>query len=256
MKHLKTILVAVVMLIMAFSFTACGTTPTTPDMGDSSGIVIGGGDENETPDKPSGGDESETPDKPNGGDENETPDKPNGGDENETPDKPSGGDENKKPDDTDSVSILVVYFSCTNTTKIWALNFQSKLDADIYEIVPAIPYTEDDLKYYTGCRADNEQNDPTCRPIISGGVEDMSQYDVVYIGYPIWHGQAPKIIYTFLESYDFSGKTIIPFCTSMSSGMGSSGTNLHRSAPNAIWKNGCRVSSASNIDTLVNEIKR
>ena len=214
-----------------------------------------GGDENETPDKPNEGDENKTPDKPNEGDENKTPDKPSGGDENETPDKPSGGDDDDNPDGTDTVSILVAYFSCTNTTKNWALSLQSKLDGDIYRIVPSAPYTSADLNYSNGsCRANREQNDPTCRPEISGSVENMAQYDVVYIGYPIWWAQAPKIIYTFLESYDFSGKTIIPFCTSASSGMGSSGTNLHSSAPDAVWKSGCRVSSASNIDALVNEI--
>ena len=230
------------MQIMAVSFAACGTTPATPDTGDSgSGIVIGGDNGSEIPDRPSGGNESETPDKPSGGN-----------DESETPDKPNSGGENEKPDDTDAVSILVVYFSCTNTTKNWAQTLQSRLDADIYEIVPAVPYTADDLKYYTNCRADREQADPTARPEISGSVENIEQYDVIYIGYPIWHGQAPKIIYTFVESYDFSGKTIIPFCTSASSSMGSSGTNLHSSAPDAIWKSGCRVSSANNIDTLVN----
>ncbi|MDE6301959.1 MAG: aldo/keto reductase, partial [Clostridia bacterium] len=144
------------------------------------------------------------------------------------------------------------YFSCTNTTKGRGEALQSKLDADIYRIMPAIPYTNADLNYSTDCRANREQNDASARPVISGGVADMSKYDVVYIGYPIWWGQAPKIIYTFLESYDFAGKTLIPFCTSGGSGMGTSGTNLHSSAPDAIWKSGCRVSSNSDIDALVN----
>lgn len=99
------------------------------------------------------------------------------------------------------------------------------LGADLYEITPQQPYTEDDLAYYTGGRADQEQDDPIARPAISGSIEDMAQYDVVFIGYPIWHGQAPRIISTFLENYDFSGKTIVPFCTSHSSGIGNSDTN-------------------------------
>ncbi len=136
--------------------------------------------------------------------------------------------------------ILVAYFSATGTTKALAEYAADILNADIYEIVPQDPYTDEDLAYYTGGRADKEQSDPSARPAISGSVEDMSGYDTVLIGYPIWHGQAPKIIYTFLESYDFSGKTILPFCTSHSSGIGSSASNLHSLAPNANWLEGER----------------
>lgn len=125
------------------------------------------------------------------------------------------------------MKALVVYFSCTNTTKTLAEYAENILGADIYEIVPAEPYTEADLAYYTNGRADREQNDPSSRPEISGGIDNISDYDTIILGYPIWHGQAPRIICTFLESYDFSGKTIIPFCTSHSSGMGSSADNLH-----------------------------
>lgn len=117
------------------------------------------------------------------------------------------------------------------------------LNADIYEIVPQQPYTEDDLTYYTDCRADKEQNDPTARPAISGSVENMAQYSTVLLGYPIRHGQAPKIIYTFLESYNFSGKTILPFCASHSSGIGSSTENLHFLANNADWLEGQRFAA-------------
>ena len=85
------------------------------------------------------------------------------------------------------------------------------MNADLYEIIPEDPYTEEDLAYYTDGRADQEQNNPDARPAISGEVENMAQYDVVLLGYPIWHGQAPRIISTFLESYDLSGKTIVPF---------------------------------------------
>ena len=105
------------------------------------------------------------------------------------------------------------------------------MNADLYEIIPEDPYTEEDLAYYTDGRADQEQNNPDARPAISGEVENMAQYDVVLLGYPIWHGQAPRIISTFLESYDFSGKTIVPFCTSHSSGIGSSDDDLHSLAP-------------------------
>ena len=141
--------------------------------------------------------------------------------------------------------ILVAYFSATGTTRPLAEYAAEILNADIYEIVPQDPYTDEDLAYYTGGRADQEQNDPSARPAISGSVEDMSQYDTVLIGYPIWHGQAPKIIYTFLESYDFSGKTILPFCTSHSSGIGSSADNLHSLASGANWLDGKRFAGGT-----------
>ena len=142
-------------------------------------------------------------------------------------------------------NILTVYFSATGTTKQIAEYASEILSADVYEIVPAEPYTKEDLAYYTNSRADREQNDPLTRPEISGSVENMEQYDTILLGYPIWHGQAPKIISTFLESYDFSGKTIIPFCTSHSSGIGSSDTSLHALAENAGWLDGRRFSAGT-----------
>lgn len=145
-----------------------------------------------------------------------------------------------EPPVTPASNVLVAYFSCTGTTEAIAEHIQEETYGTLYEIVPQVPYTEDDLKYYTGCRADKEQADGAARPAINGSVESMENYDVVFIGYPIWHSQAPKIIYTFLESYDFSGKTVIPFCTSHSSGIGSSDTNLHSLAPTTQWKGGKR----------------
>lgn len=106
-------------------------------------------------------------------------------------------------------NVLVAYFSCTNTTEAIAKHIEAETKGAHYEIVPEVPYTVDDLKYYTGGRADKEQADPNARPAIGDEVEDMEKYDVIFLGYPIWHGEAPRIIYTFLESYDFSGKTII-----------------------------------------------
>lgn len=101
------------------------------------------------------------------------------------------------------------------------------------------------MAYYTNGRADREQNDSSARPTISGGVENMEQYDTILLGYPIWHGQAPMIISTFLESYNFSEKTVLPFCTSHSSGIGSSDTNLHSLAQNAAWLNGRRFAAGT-----------
>lgn len=143
-----------------------------------------------------------------------------------------------------NTKTLVVYFSCTGTTELVAEYVTEILGADLYEIVPEDPYTEADLAYYTNGRADQEQNDPDVRPAISGGVENMDEYNTIILGYPIWHGQAPRIISTFLESYDFSGKTMIPFCTSHSSGIGSSASNLHAlCSDSAEWMDGRRFES-------------
>ncbi len=140
--------------------------------------------------------------------------------------------------------VLVAYFSATGHTRAIAEYLQAALDADLYEIVPQEPYTADDLDYHAdGCRANREQNDDAARPAISGSVDNMDGYDVVFVGYPIWWGQAPKIIYTFLESYDFSGKTIIPFCTSGGSGIDGSLSGLQALAPDAEWLAGQRFSA-------------
>ena len=142
--------------------------------------------------------------------------------------------------------VLVAYFSATGHTKAIAEYLQTALDADLYEIVPQEPYTAADLDYNTdGCRANREQNDDAARPAISGSVEDMAGYDVVFIGYPIWWGQAPKIVYTFLESYDLSGKTVVPFCTSGGSGIDGSLAALQALAPDADWLAGQRFSAGA-----------
>lgn len=145
-----------------------------------------------------------------------------------------------------SPRILTAYFSATGTTEGIAEHIRSILGADLYEIVPEQPYTSADLNYNdASSRSSLEQGDDAARPAISGTVENMEQYDVVFLGYPIWHGQAPKILRTFLESCDFSGKTVIPFCTSHSSSLGSSADRLHGSAPNAVWMPGNRFSGGA-----------
>ena len=142
--------------------------------------------------------------------------------------------------------VLVAYFSATGHTRTIAEYLQAALDADLYEIVPQEPYTADDLDYNTdGCRANREQNDDSARPAISGSVDNMAGYDVVFIGYPIWWGQAPKIVYTFLESYDLSGKTIVPFCTSGGSGIDGSLSGIQALAPDADWLAGQRFSAGA-----------
>lgn len=121
---------------------------------------------------------------------------------------------------------LVVYFSATGNTKAVAETLAELKGADIYEIVPEQPYTDEDLNYNDRTtRATAEQNDPDARPAIQDSITDFEQYEVVYVGYPIWWGDMPRILYTFFDTYDFSGKTIAPFCTSGGSGLsGTPGT--------------------------------
>lgn len=150
-------------------------------------------------------------------------------------------------------TILVAYFSATGNTEQVAQQAADILNADLYQIIPEEPYTEADLTYYTGGRADQEQDDPSSRPIITGRVENMESYDTVLLGYPIWHGQAPRIISTFLESYDFAGKRILPFCTSHSSGIGSSANDLHSLCPNTVtWAEGMRFASDASSEEIEN----
>lgn len=154
-------------------------------------------------------------------------------------------------DNAETGNALVAYFSATGTTEPLAEYAADYLNADLYEIDPVTPYTSDDLDYgNSDSRATIEQNDDSARPEIASAVEDMAQYDTVLLGYPIWHGQAPRIISTFLESYDFSGKTIIPFCTSHSSGIGSSDTNLHDLATDANWMEGQRFEAGTTKDMI------
>lgn len=157
---------------------------------------------------------------------------------------------------SDEKKVLVAYFSCTNNTEGIAKHILNAVDADEYEIVPEIPYTTADLNYSnSSCRANLEQNDASARPAISGGVSNMEDYDIIFLGYPIWWGQAPKIIYTFLESYDFGGKTIVPFCTSASSGVGSSAANLHSLCSDTVtWTDGRRFASGASSSTVVSWI--
>ena len=119
--------------------------------------------------------------------------------------------------------VAVIYFSCTGSTRTAAERIRDMTGADLYELTPEQPYTSQDLSYNNdACRASQEQKDPAARPRIAGQPLDLSQYGTIYLGYPIWWGTAPRIINTFLDTYDLTGKTIRPFCTSGSSGISTS----------------------------------
>jgi flavodoxin len=137
---------------------------------------------------------------------------------------------------------LVAYFSCTGNTRQLARTLASVVDGDTYEIKPEVAYSSADLDWTNQqSRSTVEMKNPKSRPAIAGKLSNMADYDVVYVGYPIWWYVAPTIINTFLESYDFSGKTIIPFCTSGSSGIGDTDKYLKPScSPKTNWRPGKR----------------
>lgn len=148
--------------------------------------------------------------------------------------------------DSQSGKRLVVYFSQTGNTKGVAEKIAAVTGADTYEILAAQPYSDDDLNYNNDdSRATKEQNDKTIRPEIGSEKIDLSAYDTIYLGYPIWWGQAPRIMDTFVESYDFTGKTVIPFCTSGSSDIGSTGDELEANAGSGNWLKGKRFASGT-----------
>ena len=139
---------------------------------------------------------------------------------------------------------LVAYFSATGNTRAVAESLAALTGADLYEIVPADPYTEDDLDYGNSeSRTSLEMDDPDARPEIAGEPLDLTGYTTLYLGYPIWHGEAPRILATFVESHDLSGLTIRPFCTSGSSGIGRSAESLEALTDGGTWLEGRRFPS-------------
>ena len=136
-----------------------------------------------------------------------------------------------------SKKTLVAYFSATGTTMEAATKLAKVANADLHEIVPEVPYTPADLNWRDkSSRSSVEMADKSSRPAIANKVENMEQYDTVFVGYPIWWYVAPTIINTFLEQYDLTGKTIVPFFTSGGSGAGETMKYLKPSAPGANWQ--------------------
>ncbi|MDE5763672.1 MAG: flavodoxin [Ruminococcus sp.] len=153
---------------------------------------------------------------------------------------------------------LLVYFSATGTTKGVAERIASVTNADLYEIIPAEPYSSDDLDWHdNNSRTSIEMNDSDARPAIASDTISLDSYSTIYIGYPIWWGDAPRIMSTFVERYDFSNKTVIPFCTSGGSGIGRSGDNLKDLANSGNWLSGDRLDagiSESEIQDWINDL--
>lgn len=141
---------------------------------------------------------------------------------------------------------LVAYFSASGVTKSAAEHLAKAAGADLFEIKPAAPYTRADLDWTNKkSRSSVEMNNPDSRPEIVERLSNMEDYDTVFIGFPIWWYVAPTIINTFVESYDFSGKTIVPFATSGGSGMGKTVEVLKSLCPGANWENGKMLNRVS-----------
>jgi len=144
--------------------------------------------------------------------------------------------QNNQENMSNNSKTLVAYFSATGTTMEAATKLAKAADADLHEIVPAIPYTAADLNWNDqNSRSSIEMKDKSSRPAIANKVENMAQYDTVFVGYPVWWYIAPTIINTFLEQYDLTGKTVVPFFTSGGSGAGETMRYLKPSAPGANW---------------------
>ena len=143
---------------------------------------------------------------------------------------------------------LVAYFSASGVTAKLAEALSEAIGADLYAIEPEVPYTKADLNWMNkNSRSSVEMKDPASRPAIAGKRDNMDEYDTIFVGFPIWWYVAPTIINTFLESYDFAGKTIIPFATSGGSGMGKTNEKLQPSCPGAklmegnVWKKNAKA---------------
>ena len=166
-------------------------------------------------------------------------------------------DGGETPTDSGAKKTLVVYFSASGNTEHVAKEIAAAANADIFEIVPQDVYTSDDLNWTNpNSRVCREHDDESLRdvPLTSTAVDGWENYDTVYIGYPIWWGIAAWPVDNFVKANDFSGKTVIPFATSSSSGMGQSGTLLERMANGGDWQEGHRFSSgasAADVDAWV-----
>lgn len=152
---------------------------------------------------------------------------------------------------------LVVYFSCSGETKKVAEKLKSVLNCDIFEIVPETLYTDRDLDWNDkNSRSTIEMGDESCRPRIRNRIDNIDKYDTIYLGFPIWWYTAPKIINTFLDSYDFSNKKVILYCTSGGSSIDKTYNDLKNSYPNIDFISGSRLYSNSDIDKFIKDVRQ
>lgn len=227
---MKRIFALILALCMTFSLFACGKKQADPAPGSQSSANTG------TADPGQGGGSAAPTDPGTGGSGSGS----GSGDPSGTGSTGSGWA---------GTRVAVIYFSCTGNTRTAAERIRDLTGADLIELVPEQPYTSQDLDYNDeSCRANQEQKDPAARPRIAGQPLDLSQYGTIYLGYPIWQGTAPRIINTFLDSYDLTGKTIRPFCTSGSSGIETSVADIRAAAPGVDVTAGLRIADPDGSD--------
>ena len=182
---------------------------------------------------------------------NDTAEEPAETETAQTEEQEAAPDETASDDAQSGSDVLVVYFSATGNTKGVAEKIASITGADIYEIKPAQEYTSADLDWNdSDSRTTHEQNDKSARPEIGSDPVSLDGYSTIYIGFPIWWGEEPRIMDTFVESYDFDGITMIPFCTSGGSGIGMSGKNLESNAGSGKWLEGDRLNGSASEEEL------
>lgn len=213
---MKKVFSILMVLTLLFSFAACSNNTTNEE---SSSLTQQSGNQSSTHD--------------------EELNNPN---DSSVPDVESNNtNDSSVPTETDSKS-LVVYFSWSGNTENVAKSIQSQTDSDIFEIVPATPYSDD---YDTVLDVAQEEQQNNARPAISGDIENLEQYDVIYVGFPNWWGDMPMILYTFFDTYDLSGKTVALFCTSGGSGLSNTVNEVKSLEPNATVTEGLHIGSGS-----------
>jgi flavodoxin len=161
-------------------------------------------------------------------------------------DEPQGGQEEPSTQVQDG-KVLVACFSFTGTTKTAATTLAGLTEGTLYLIEPETPYGSENSNYYDeSTRAYQEQYGPaSVRPAIKKTMEEADGYDIVLLGFPIWYGKAPRVLFTFLDTYSFKGKTVIPFITSGSTGISTAASELKSTYPDLAWKTGDRLNGKS-----------
>ena len=230
MKKIKTVLAVLMVFTMVLCLTACAGTSSNGNANKQENEAQNTSVENVTAAEP------------------EKAPADNSTASEETADTAAAGEdsaaENTSAEDTAAHSeVLVAYFSATGTTKGVAEKIAAITGGDLYEIVPAEPYSDADLNWSDrNSRSTKEQNDKRVRPEIGSADISLEGYTTVYLGFPIWWGEEPRVLDTFVEKYSFEGITVIPFCTSSSSGIGRSGPNMEALAGTGTWLEGKRFS--------------
>ena len=237
MKRVRLLISVIACMVLVLGLTACGSKTSETGTGSSNQDIENFAESSEGSANVTVAEDIET----------DTPKTDVSETDTNTDDVVEGSKQNQPSTGKDT---LVVVFSATGTTKGVAEKIASITDADLYEIIPAKPYSDADLDWNDkNSRTTIEQNDASVRPAISGEAISLEGYKTIYIGYPIWWGEEPRIMDTFVENYNFDGITMIPFCTSGGSGIGRSGKNLAEHAGSGNWLDGDRLQgSASEAD--------